>query len=74
MDKWVNLWTNIIFDLRSAPFVTPLQGGPFQLSPGPGISAEHRLHQAYPQQVFSLLVLSWDSNSCAIPQDNPSDP
>ena len=73
VDKWVNLWTNIIFDLRSAPFVTPLQGGPFQLSPTPAISTEHRLHQAYFQQIFSLLVLSLGSNSCVIPQDNPGD-
>ena len=73
VDKWVNLWTNIIFDLRSTPFVVPLQGGPFQLSPDPAISAEHRLHQAYFQQIFSLLVLSLGSNSCVIPQDNPGD-
>lgn len=71
MDKWVNLWTNIIFDLRSTPFVTPLQGGPFQLSPDLVTSVEHRLHQAYLQQIFSLLVFSLTSNSCEIPQENP---
>ena len=73
MDKWVNLWTNITFDLRSTLFVAPLQGGPRRLSPDPTVSAKQRLHQAYIQQIFSLLVFSLGANSCAISQENSGD-
>ncbi|EFW28039.1 hypothetical protein HMPREF9057_00553 [Actinomyces sp. oral taxon 171 str. F0337] len=53
--------------------MAPLQGGPRRLSPDPTVSAKQRLHQAYLQQIFSLLVFSLVANSCAISQENSGD-